>query len=393
MKYCIYETKNLINNKVYVGFHSVKNENEILSIESESESIFNDGYLGSGVLIKKAIKKYGENNFKQRLIKIFDDKKEAELLESFIVDLDFVNRKNTYNISLGGNVAILYKENNGFYGKKHNMETKKQILQTRIDNDNLNNSHYFLTDGENVYKNRSEVMEKYNVSLIGLGKLLIENVVWYIKKNVNDNAIRRYKKYFDNQLSEEELIKYYEKLAEKMRELGKRPKSEEQKQKISESNKKWIKNNPELHKKRMDKINKNPEKIRKTAEKHTGMKRSEETCRKISESLKGNVAPNKNMVAIFNTETNEIKYIEKGIEINNPWVFGMKNSDEIKHRGFAIHHPETLEIKLIQNVDDKPNDWDFGRKPRAIKKTKEDVLKNYEKYIAKIKRRKLKNET
>jgi polyhydroxyalkanoate synthesis regulator phasin len=33
--------------------------------------------------------------------------------------------------------------------------------------------------------------------------------------------------------------------------------------------------------------NRDPEKIRKTAEKHTGMKRSEEACKNISESLKG----------------------------------------------------------------------------------------------------------
>jgi len=32
--------------------------------------------------------------------------------------------------------------------------------------------------------------------------------------------------------------------------------------------------------------NKDPEKIRKTAEKHTGMKRSEEACKNISESKK-----------------------------------------------------------------------------------------------------------
>lgn len=37
----------------------------------------------------------------------------------------------------------------------------------------------------------------------------------------------------------------------------------------------------------MQDVNKDPEKIRKTAEKHTGMKRSEEACKNISESLKG----------------------------------------------------------------------------------------------------------
>jgi len=44
----------------------------------------------------------------------------------------------------------------------------------------------------------------------------------------------------------------------------------------------------------MQEVNRNPEKIRKTAEKHTGMKRSEETCKNISESLKGKYVGDKN---------------------------------------------------------------------------------------------------
>lgn len=58
------------------------------------------------------------------------------------------------------------------------------------------------------------------------------------------------------------------------------PKSEEHKKHISEAltglKRPW-----------MQDVNKDPEKIRKTAEKHTGMKRSEEACKNISESLKG----------------------------------------------------------------------------------------------------------
>ena len=48
MFYTVYKITNLINNKIYVGVHITKN--------------LNDSYMGSGVNIKRAIKKYGNKD-------------------------------------------------------------------------------------------------------------------------------------------------------------------------------------------------------------------------------------------------------------------------------------------------------------------------------------------
>lgn len=84
----IYLTRNLINNKMYIG----------------KDSKSDPKYLGSGTILKRAIKKYGKENF-QKII-----------LEDNIVNLDILNEreiyyinlfnattnKNFYNISTGG---------------------------------------------------------------------------------------------------------------------------------------------------------------------------------------------------------------------------------------------------------------------------------------------------
>jgi hypothetical protein len=84
-----YQTKNLVNDKTYIGVHSTKN--------------LNDGYLGSGDKLKKAILKYGKLNFKIEILCFFDSLKEAYEEESFIVDKKWTSKKDNYNVSIGGN--------------------------------------------------------------------------------------------------------------------------------------------------------------------------------------------------------------------------------------------------------------------------------------------------
>ena len=103
MKYIVYLTTNKINNKIYVGVHSTENPN-----------IF-DGYLGCGVfnnapktyknggtIFQNAVAKYGPNNFYRQTLKIFDNKESALAFEKEIVNDEFIERTDVYNMVIGG---------------------------------------------------------------------------------------------------------------------------------------------------------------------------------------------------------------------------------------------------------------------------------------------------
>ena len=100
--YSVYKTINKTNNKEYIGFHSVSENEIVLTNKSETGSIFSSGYLGSGKLIKSAIEKYGLENFHKKILKEFNSEKEMFEYEKLIVNKNFVNSKNTYNIAIGG---------------------------------------------------------------------------------------------------------------------------------------------------------------------------------------------------------------------------------------------------------------------------------------------------
>lgn len=103
MKYIVYLTTNVLNNKIYVGVH-----------QTENPDIF-DGYIGNGIKISDqhfikypkepfhyAVKKYGFENFKRTTIQVFDNLQDALDLEESIVNEEFIKRKDTYNITIGG---------------------------------------------------------------------------------------------------------------------------------------------------------------------------------------------------------------------------------------------------------------------------------------------------
>lgn len=98
-KYIVYITINLCNGKFYIGVHKTNPDTF-------------DGYIGCGIYRQNqakenypfhhAVKKYGYENFKRTILRVFDTQEEAYAFESELVTPTLLKSKNCYNIQNGG---------------------------------------------------------------------------------------------------------------------------------------------------------------------------------------------------------------------------------------------------------------------------------------------------
>lgn len=90
--FIIYKTTCIINNRIYIGQHRTNK--------------LNDGYLGSGYLLRDDIKKFGKDKFKREILFYCVNAEELDKKEQEIVNEDFVQREDTYNCKLGGQTDL-----------------------------------------------------------------------------------------------------------------------------------------------------------------------------------------------------------------------------------------------------------------------------------------------
>jgi group I intron endonuclease len=131
--YIVYETVCKVNQKIYIGCHATND--------------LDDGYLGSGSLLTKAIKKYGRNNFSRKILYQFDNPIDMFDKERELVTEDFIRSGKAYNLVVGGSGGFKVQDINDWknklkessalrenkqpmLGKTHSEETKKRISST-----------------------------------------------------------------------------------------------------------------------------------------------------------------------------------------------------------------------------------------------------------------------
>ena len=109
----VYEITNNLNGKTYVGQHSTNDEN--------------DGYMGSGVLLKIAQKKYGVKNFSKKVLCYCENQEELNNKEIELIKESRSKGKAEYNISDGGGGFSL-KESLHFLKKIIDLDTSIKTI-------------------------------------------------------------------------------------------------------------------------------------------------------------------------------------------------------------------------------------------------------------------------
>ena len=152
----VYISTNNINGKRYVGSHNGSRKK----------------YFGSGVLIKKALKKYGNKNFSREILEECETIEEARSLEEkYIREYDTLY-PNGYNISPKGGLSTYgchsldtrLKIGNRLRGKKRTLDQRK-LMSLKARERGANNQKHF-TENESFTIIKLHLMMNQSASRI-----------------------------------------------------------------------------------------------------------------------------------------------------------------------------------------------------------------------------------
>lgn len=239
-QYTVYKTINNLDGMFYIGVHKTKNPNDM--------------YFGSGLWLKRAIRKYGKKNFTKNILFIFTNPEEAYLKEIELLTQELINSQSCYNMREGGHGG--WTECSREQSSKRLKELwndpvwkLREIERRKISSTNSFNDPEY----DHPFKKNKTEEWRQEARIRNLGKQLSEET----RKKISDSLKGRPSKGYKHSEETKEKMrltrqkkkvngyKHSEKTKEKMKlkRLGVK-KSEEHKAKISEANKKFYLENP-----------------------------------------------------------------------------------------------------------------------------------------------------
>lgn len=159
MIHYIYKITNKVNGKGYVGKHSTTD--------------INDGYFGSGIALKRAISKYGYDNFHKDILCYCKSEKDLNEMEVYKIEKHGTYRDG-YNLTRGGEGKLGYtpslesilkasKSRKEYY--KNNPKAREKLSRLAKKRTGKNNPFY----GKKLSSNHIEKMTKARIDAIAGG--------------------------------------------------------------------------------------------------------------------------------------------------------------------------------------------------------------------------------
>lgn len=354
----IYKVTNIVNGRFYIGKEKRNNKN----------------YLGSGIMINNAIKKYGRKNFKKEIIQVCETEEEWNNAERY-----WIKELNSfypigYNIGQGGEGGDNISNNPNYEQIIENLKEGQKFAfrpyltdeQRKRRSENAKEKNAKGIFGRTGKPHTLETRKKMSES--GTGKIRTEEHCKNISKALKGKTL-------EEKLGKERADIIKQKISKARTGV---PRTEETKQKLSVVNKGQIpwnkgktglnlseetkkkiglankgkvrteefkKNVSEFHKGRKDTL-----KTRKRkSESMKGKKKSVEHCNNISKALKGNIPWNKGKLLeelVGKERADEIKRRNSESQKGKTYSeeYKKKMSESLKGRIFTKEHREKISI-------------------------------------------------
>ena len=181
MKFYIYKIINKLNNKIYIGKHKVP---------KNGEDFYR--YMGKGLAIRDAIKKYGKENFEKEILENIEDDEKQLLVDErekfWIKELNSLS-PNGYNLSPGGEGGCTSesakkgaetRKRNGTNKTTFEQRLKMSIAAKGKPKSELHKKH--LSEHHRTHKERTIIFEDGHVEISS-------DPIWKIAERYNMTAI------------------------------------------------------------------------------------------------------------------------------------------------------------------------------------------------------------
>lgn len=150
MHYILYRTTNLINGNTYVGVHKTNN--------------LDDGYLGSGKLLRRAVAKYGKASFVRETLESFSCQEDMYSREAEIITEEMIVSKMCYNVAPGGSGASI-DMNRKPHSVPHSKEAKEKIRVAMIGRTHTDATKEAIS--ENNFSKRDPERQREHARMLG----------------------------------------------------------------------------------------------------------------------------------------------------------------------------------------------------------------------------------